>query len=184
MECLFHIFSLYISLGGSPLPVHRQGGFLFRAVRGCAAGGQGGHCHRGNLFFSFFFLKVCFRSRSCCSTWTTWEGATRGSTPSSRRPRGSSSNTSSLWWEFLSSFPPFFTHRARCACSENFFFHCLLFSPYRAKYARCEIFIEIEKQGVSPICRRTSRRVQFLEAANGRQGIARSQWYSRSQHVL
>ena len=75
----------------------------------------------------------------------------------------------------LSSFPPFFTQRARCAYGENFFFHFLLFSPYRAKYARCEIFIEIEKQGVSPICRRTSQRVQFLEAANGRQGIARSQ---------
>ena len=54
----------YISAGGRALAVDGQGCLLLRAVRGGAAGGQGGHCHRGDellqLFINVSFKRVCF----------------------------------------------------------------------------------------------------------------------------
>ena len=124
----FPNISLYISLGCSPLPVHRQGGFLFRAVRGGAAGGQGGHCHRGKVFFSFFFLKVFFRSRSCCSTlsflfsflfldfFVPGHAAPRGQPEKELREGAHRAGGDQEG-----------PHRTQAACGENFFLLFLLF---------------------------------------------------------
>ena len=48
----------FISAGVRALAVDGQGGLLLRAVRGGPAGGQGGHCHRGDQLLQICCLNV------------------------------------------------------------------------------------------------------------------------------